>query len=75
MFALAALLILYAYHKGLLDKNNNGIPDFLEKGLQVVVWVSLGVFWGFRSEIERAVGERRALYRLSDREPENSRSF
>ena len=28
--ALAALLILYAYHKGQLDKNHNGIPDFLE---------------------------------------------
>jgi hypothetical protein len=30
LFALAALLILYAYYKGQLDKNNNGIPDFLE---------------------------------------------
>lgn len=31
VFALAALLILYAYHKGQLDKNQNGIPDFLEQ--------------------------------------------
>jgi hypothetical protein len=31
VFALAALLVLYAYHKGQLDKNHNGIPDFLEK--------------------------------------------
>jgi hypothetical protein len=31
-FGLVALLILYAYHKGQLDKNHNGIPDELEKG-------------------------------------------
>jgi hypothetical protein len=31
VFALIALLVLYAYHKGMLDKNQNGIPDFLEK--------------------------------------------
>jgi hypothetical protein len=30
VFALLALLILYAYHKGRLDRNDNGIPDFLE---------------------------------------------
>ena len=35
VFGLVALLILYAYHKGLLDKNNNGIPDFLEKDPKV----------------------------------------
>jgi hypothetical protein len=35
LFALAALLILYAYHKGQLDKNNNGIPDFLESNREV----------------------------------------
>ena len=35
VFALAALLILYAYYKGQLDKNHNGIPDFLEKTPQV----------------------------------------
>ena len=32
VFAFAALLILYAYRKGQLDKNHNGIPDLLEKG-------------------------------------------
>jgi hypothetical protein len=32
VFGLAALLILYAYHKGQLDQNRNGIPDFLERG-------------------------------------------
>ena len=31
MFALAALLILYSHHKGQLDENHNGIPDFLER--------------------------------------------
>ena len=31
VFAVAALLVLYAYHKGQLDKNNNGIPDVLER--------------------------------------------
>jgi hypothetical protein len=31
VFALAALLVLYAYYKGQLDQNHNGIPDFLEK--------------------------------------------
>ncbi len=30
LFALLALLVLYAYHKGKLDQNGNGIPDFLE---------------------------------------------
>jgi hypothetical protein len=30
-FALAALLVLYAYSKGQLDRNHNGIPDFLER--------------------------------------------
>ena len=30
VFALAALLVLYAYYKGQLDQNHNGIPDFLE---------------------------------------------
>ena len=32
VFALAALLALYAYSKGQLDQNHNGIPDFLERG-------------------------------------------
>ncbi len=32
VFALAALLVLYAYSKGQLDQNHNGIPDFLERG-------------------------------------------
>ena len=31
VFGLVALLILYAYHKGQLDKNNNGVPDILER--------------------------------------------
>jgi hypothetical protein len=31
VFGLVALLVLYAYHKGQLDQNHNGIPDFLEK--------------------------------------------
>jgi len=31
LFALAALLVLYAYYKGQLDQNNNGIPDLLER--------------------------------------------
>jgi hypothetical protein len=31
MFGLIALLVLYAYHKGQLDKDQNGIPDFLER--------------------------------------------
>jgi hypothetical protein len=35
LFALAALLVLYAYYKGQLDKNHNGIPDFLERGRDV----------------------------------------
>ena len=35
VFALAALLILYSYHKGQLDKNHNGVPDFLEKDREV----------------------------------------
>jgi hypothetical protein len=30
-FGLAALLVLYAYCKGQLDRNQNGIPDFLER--------------------------------------------
>jgi Transposase len=30
VFALVALLVLYSYHKGQLDQNNNGIPDLLE---------------------------------------------
>ena len=30
IFAVAALLVLYAYYKGQLDQNHNGIPDFLE---------------------------------------------
>jgi hypothetical protein len=30
VFALAALLILYAYYKGRLDQNKSAIPDFLE---------------------------------------------
>jgi len=29
-FALVALLVLYAYHKGQLNKNQNGVPDLLE---------------------------------------------
>jgi hypothetical protein len=29
--ALAALLVLYSYHKGRLDQNHNGIPDFFER--------------------------------------------
>ena len=32
VFALVALLVLYAYYKGQLDQNHNGIPDFLERG-------------------------------------------
>ena len=31
VFAVVALLVLYAYYKGQLDKNNNGVPDFLER--------------------------------------------
>ena len=31
VFALAALLVLYAYDNGTLDQNRNGVPDFLEK--------------------------------------------
>ena len=31
VFALVALLVLYSYYKGQLDKNHNGIPDLLEK--------------------------------------------
>jgi hypothetical protein len=31
LFALAALLVLYAYYKGQLDQNHNGIPDALER--------------------------------------------
>ena len=31
VFALIALLVLYAYYKGQLDKNHNGVPDVLEK--------------------------------------------
>jgi hypothetical protein len=31
VFGLVALLVLYAYYKGQLDQNHNGIPDFLEK--------------------------------------------
>jgi hypothetical protein len=31
VFGLAALLVLYAYHKGQLDQNHNGITDFLER--------------------------------------------
>ena len=34
LFALAALLVLYAYHKGQIDQNNNGIPDALEEVLK-----------------------------------------
>jgi hypothetical protein len=30
-FALAAVLVLYAYSKGKLDRDHNGIPDFLER--------------------------------------------
>ncbi len=30
-FALAALLVLYAYYKGQLDRNQNGVPDLLER--------------------------------------------
>jgi hypothetical protein len=30
VFSAAALLVLYAYSKGQLDRNNNGIPDLLE---------------------------------------------
>ena len=31
VFALVSLLVLYSYHKGQLDKNHNGVPDFLER--------------------------------------------
>ena len=31
VFSVVALLVLYAYHKGQLDRNNNGIPDILER--------------------------------------------
>ena len=31
VFALSPLLVLYAYYKGQLDRNQNGISDFLEK--------------------------------------------
>ena len=31
VFGVVALLVLYAYHKGQLDQNHNGIPDFLER--------------------------------------------
>ena len=31
VFALAALLVLYAYHKGQLDTDHDGIPDLLQK--------------------------------------------
>jgi hypothetical protein len=37
VFGVVALLILYAYHKGQLDKNHNGIPDVLEKGRPVTL--------------------------------------
>jgi hypothetical protein len=30
VFSASALLVLYAYSKGQLDRNNNGIPDLLE---------------------------------------------
>lgn len=30
VFAIACLLVLYAYSKGQLDKNKDGIPDFLQ---------------------------------------------
>ena len=30
-FCLVALLVLYAYYKGQLDKNNNGIPNIWER--------------------------------------------
>ena len=30
IFALLALLILYVYHKGKLDRDGEGIPDFLQ---------------------------------------------
>src|SRR5262249_52740288 len=30
VFGVVALLVLYSYHKGQLDKNHNGIPDVLE---------------------------------------------
>ena len=33
VFALAALLVLYAYYKGKLDQNRNGVPDFLERDI------------------------------------------
>ena len=29
-FALLALLVLYVYHKGKLDRDGDGIPDFLQ---------------------------------------------
>ena len=31
LFALTAFLVRYAYHKGQIDQNNNGIPDALER--------------------------------------------
>ena len=31
LFGVVSLLILYAYNKGQLDRNHNGIPDFLER--------------------------------------------
>jgi hypothetical protein len=31
VFSVVALLVLYAYYKGQLDRSQNGIPDFLEK--------------------------------------------
>lgn len=31
VFAFVALLVLYAYYKGQLDRNHNGMPDLLEK--------------------------------------------
>jgi hypothetical protein len=32
LFALTAFLVLYAYHKGQLDRNNNGMPDPFQRG-------------------------------------------
>lgn len=33
-FVIVALVLAYAYHKGKLDANHNGIPDFLERDAQ-----------------------------------------
>ena len=37
VFGFVALLVLYAYYKGQLDKNHNGVPDFLEREREATI--------------------------------------